>query len=337
MNTQSMYVFKLYIRNKIREWIPFGISFLIFIFVFYLYSFPIGAIQYGCLLSVCIFLLWYMYDFYQYYKQYQFLLYMKQNIIDSFEAFPTTNDMLQREYQEMIRILYTNRLDLQTNYTKKQKEQEDYYTIWAHQIKTPISAMRLLLQSNPTNDNHLLKAELFKIEQYVEMVLQYERLYSTSTDFVFASYRVSDIVKQAIRKYSVLFIQKKIKLEFVETAHKIVTDEKWFLFILEQLLSNALKYTQEGGQIQICFSADNPNELCIIDHGIGIAPEDLPRVFERGFTGYNGRMEKKSTGVGLYLCAQVAKNLGHTLSITSVVGQGTTVSIEWICQENKYE
>jgi len=181
--------------------------------------------------------------------------------------------------------------------------------------------MRLLLQSTENAQNDELSMELFKIEQSVEMVLQYLRLDSESTDYILKEYDLDDIVRQAVRKYARLFIRQKISLDFRETNRRVLTDEKWLVFVIEQILSNALKYTTEG-KISIYAAGTT---FVIADTGMGIQGEDLPRVFEKGFTGYNGRIDKKSTGIGLYLCKRILTRLGHTIAIQSRVGVGTRV------------
>ncbi len=158
------------------------------------------------------------------------------------------------------------------------------------------------------------------------MVLSYLRLDSDTTDFVLKKFDIFDIVKQSVRKYAHLFIKKKINLNLEETSFTALTDEKWLSFAIEQILSNSLKYTKEGF-ISICL--ENESTLVIKDTGIGIAEEDLPRVFEKGFTGYNGRYDKKSTGIGLYLCKRILLKLGHTISINSRITEGTEVKINF--------
>jgi hypothetical protein len=173
-----------------------------------------------------------------------------------------------------------------------------------------------------------------KIEQYVEMVLGYLRLGSESTDYVFRDCGLDALLRQSVRKYARLFILKKISLDFQETGKTVLTDEKWLCFVIEQLLSNAVKYTPEGGRVRIYGDGDT---LVIADSGIGIRPEDLPRVFEKGFTGFNGREDKKSTGIGLYLCRQVLDRLGHDISIASRPGQGTLVRLDLSRDRKKVE
>jgi signal transduction histidine kinase len=201
----------------------------------------------------------------------------------------------------------------------------DYYSMWVHQIKTPIAAMSLLLQSEDTPLNKELLEELFRVEQYVEMVLCYLRLDSETTDYVIREYDLEDIVRQAIRKYASQFIRKRIKLEYEEISCKVLTDEKWLLTVIEQVLSNSLKYTKSGS---ITIKLEAPKTLCIRDTGIGISPEDLPRIFDKGFTGYNGRADKKSSGIGLYLCRRITDKMGHKISAASEIGKGTIIRID---------
>ena len=200
----------------------------------------------------------------------------------------------------------------------------DYYTLWTHQIKTPIAAMRLLLQEEETHTGEL-EQELFKIEQYADMALQYQRLESLSSDWQLESCSLDGILRQALKKMATPFIRRRISLEFDGTGATVLTDEKWLTFVVEQLLSNALKYTPPGGRITLYLEADKT--LVVEDNGIGIRAEDIPRIFERGFTGFNGRMDKKSTGIGLYLCRRILSRLSHTIAIESRPGEGTRVRV----------
>ena len=200
----------------------------------------------------------------------------------------------------------------------------DYYTLWAHQIKTPIAASSLLVgEIEDKKVKNQLEQELFKIESYVNIVLQYLRLESFHEDLVLKKENVEDLVKEIVKKYAIFFIQKGLSLNLHDLDRTIITDRKWFVVILEQVLSNSLKYTSQGG-IEIYFQEDT---LYIKDSGLGIQDADLLRVFERGFSGYNGRLTQQSSGLGLYLSKKIADELGHQISIASQVGQGTTVMI----------
>ena len=248
---------------------------------------------------------------------------------------PQPQNLIEEDYQSLIEALLQERSLLLQEYSRRKQERTDYETMWAHQIKTPIAAMRLLLQEQDIPEFRELSSELFQIEQYVEMILNYMRLDSPSNDFVFRKCDLDDMIKQAIRKYAAQFVRRKVALSREDTHAEVVTDEKWLVFVLEQLISNALKYTS-AGEILI-YQADAPVEnsiqaqkvlLVIRDSGIGIAAEDLPRIFEKGYTGLNGRTGEKSTGIGLYLCKRILDKLGTRIWVESKPGNGTKVYLE---------
>ena len=241
------------------------------------------------------------------------------------EELPAARTVEEADLQEILKELGLRMEAALTEWENWRQESMDYYTTWVHQIKTPISVMRMTLEGEDTEEYRELSAELFRIEQYVEMVLSYLRLDSDSSDYVFQEYDLDSIIRQAVHKYAPLFVRKKLRLSYEPVNVKVLTDEKWLLFILEQILSNSIKYTQEGS-VSITLAPDKV--LNISDTGIGIAPEDLPRIFEKGFTGYNGRSDKKSTGLGLYLCKKAAGRLSHKISVQSKPGAGTVVSID---------
>lgn len=226
-------------------------------------------------------------------------------------------------------VVETLRRELCRQETARAARWEDmtaYYTAWVHQIKTPIAAMRLTLQGEDTPAARRLMTELGRVEQYVDMVLTYLRLHEGGSDYVIRKYEVDDIVRPAVRRFAGEFIDRRIALDYVPVGRAVVTDEKWLRFVVEQVLSNALKYTPEGGRVAVTWQEEG-QVLCISDTGIGIAPEDLPRVFEMGYTGANGRIDRHASGIGLYLCRRICQNLGHTITARSAMGQGTTVYI----------
>lgn len=192
--------------------------------------------------------------------------------------------------------------------------------MWVHQIKTPIAAARLLLQEEET-DIQAVQNRLFDIEQYVEMVLGYLRTEDMSSDICLKEVELDELVREQIHKFARIFIGKKISLDYHGVQEKVLTDEKWLGFVIGQILSNALKYTKNG-KISIYMSGENSHTLVIEDTGIGIREEDLPRVFEKGFTGYNGREEGRSTGIGLYLCGKIMKNWITGLSFSQCQERG---------------
>ena len=294
------------------------------VLIFWLYGLPGEAIAY--LLCLCCIgtSFWAVLSFVRFWRKHKILRKMEEAIFVTAEDLPETTTLIEEDYQHLIQRLVRENRQRQAAADSMLEDLTSYYTLWVHQIKTPIAAMDLLLQAGPDRATEM-EIELQKIAQYVDMVLQYLRLDSTAKDLVLQRCQLDAVVRQTVRKYAKLFILKKIQLVFQETKWEVLSDEKWLCFLLEQLLSNALKYTPEGGKISIFL--DGETNLVIADTGIGIAPEDLPRVFEQGFTGNNGRMDKKATGIGLYLCRRVTNLLGHTISIASEPGVGTQVRL----------
>ncbi|AEE95399.1 sensor histidine kinase [Mahella australiensis] len=316
----------LYLKQKITTIIVIAVSFSISLVIFYLYALPLEPVAYAALLAGIFLLLIGIIEFVAFYSKHMVLEKLKDSIAVSDLMLPNPQGLIERDYQGLIRAIHENRREIINEKDKALADMTDYYTIWAHQIKIPIAAMQLLLQSKHADINGELSDQLFKVEQYVEMALQYLRTESLSGDLMLKRYSLDDMVKQAVRKYSKSFIHKKIKLDYNGLNHEVLTDEKWTVFVIEQILSNALKYTDKG-EISIYMDSDSPDTLVIEDTGIGIESEDLPRIFEKGFTGYNGRLDKKSTGIGLYLCKRILSKLSHTISIESQVGKGTKVKI----------
>ena len=237
-------------------------------------------------------------------------------------------DILEERYVDLIHAQEKSRVDTENMSAKSSKDMEQYYNIWVHQIKTPISGMNVLLQSmEPTEEVGELQNQLFSVEQYVDMALQYQKIKSTTNDFSFAEIPLNKVIRENIRKYARLFIAKKLAVRYEETALRVLTDEKWISFVLGQIITNAVKYSDKGSITISAYGDECNTYLSVKDEGIGISPEDLPRVFERGYTGYNGRADKKSTGIGLFLCKSVTRMLGHKIQISSEPGKGTEVTI----------
>lgn len=314
-----------YLKSKLPDIAVFLIGFAAFFAVIALSRLDTGAVLYALLLFLTVTAPFYLYKYVNQKKKCKKLneLIKQDGVILENYSLPETSDITELCYIQLLLKLAKEKQRLSLEFAQKRTETDDYYTLWAHQIKTPIAAMRLLLQSNEGTLNRECEAELFKIEQYVEMVLGFQRLESDSNDYVLKAYDIDGIIKTSVKKFSKQFILKKLTFNFSETHLKAVTDEKQLGFVIEQIISNALKYTPHGS-ISVYGEGDN---LCISDTGIGIAAEDLPRIFEKGYTGYNGRTDKKSTGLGLYLCKRITDKLGHKLTVYSKVGEGTTVKI----------
>lgn len=315
-----------YLQRRKRGLAICGLFFLVFAGVLSLYNLPVEAVAYAALLCICMGCAFLGFDCWKYGKRHQLLSELKNHITLDIAELPLPGDLLEQDYQQLLEILFHDKRRLAADAEQVRRELMEYYTLWAHQIKTPISAMSLLLQSEENEQSPELLGELLKIEQYVEMVLQYLRVESPSSDFVLKRYSLDGIVRQAVHKLAQLFVCQGINLDFSELDCEVLTDEKWLVFVIGQVLSNALKYSKEG-TISIYLEDREEKTLVIQDTGIGIPSEDLPRVFEQGFTGYIGRIEKRSTGIGLYLCKRILTKLSHTIELESAVGEGTKVKI----------
>lgn len=290
-----------------------------------LFGLPLSGALYAAVLCLSIGLLFAAVDFSRYVFKHAELSRLRESALIAAGTLPEPAGRIEADYRALLEKALEDNAREAAEAEREQRTRSDYYSLWAHQIKVPISAMKLLLQADQSKNAARLGGELFKVEQYVEMALTYVRLNGSATDYVLKTYALDAVIRQAARKFAPLFIQKKLALEYSGTSMKVLTDEKWLVFVIEQLLSNAVKYTRRGS---VTIRTDEARQsLMIEDTGIGIAPEDLPRVFEQGYTGYNGRGDKRATGLGLYLCKQVLTRLGHGIAITSEEGRGTRVEL----------
>lgn len=316
-----MKTFLAYISGYRRMVILAAAYLLIFATVLYAAEVPAETVLYAGALCLAFTAVYALVGLYRYYKRFSALKRTLSELPETLESLPTPQNESERLYTQMLQKTYAEYERAALEHRRREADMRNYYTMWVHQIKTPISALRLLIQSGARSAE--LQNEIFRIEQYVEMALNYQRLFCGSSDLVITRRSLDSAVRTSIRKYSKQFIMKRLKLEYEPGDITVLTDEKWLCFVIEQVLSNSLKYTS-AGEIKICTVG---RTLMISDTGIGIAAEDLPRIFDCGYTGYNGREEKRSSGIGLYLCSEVCRRLGHGISITSEVGKGTCVSI----------
>ena len=318
-----MEILKSYLKKNIKVYILFVVFIAIFFIMFYLYNLPLEALIYTGSFCFLASLIASFSDFVNYRESYKKLKFLEKNILNDLEDLPKSLDIRIDYYHKIIEKLYEELEKLTQENRQKNTDMVDYYSMWVHQIKTPIAAMNFLLD-NEEVDQKNLQQELFKIERYVEMVLTYIRLDSISSDYVITKINLDEVVKDSVKKYATIFINKKIKLNYVSHETMVISDKKWLSFAFEQILGNSVKYTSTGGEITI---ETCENKLIIEDNGMGIKEEDLPRIFEKGFTGFNGRYEKKSSGLGLYLCKKTLDKLGHHVEISSKVGEGTRIEI----------
>ena len=318
----------LYSRRRI---IAVGILIgAVFTVLLFLYGVPTVAAAYAAIVCGAIILVSAAWDILGYRKKRRVLRELQSEILLTLEHLPEADDDIEDGYDQLLETLFIEKNALVSAADRRFEDSSDYFAMWAHQIKTPITAMSLALQSSDFPEKGEFAEYLQRIEQYVEMALCYVHLDNDDSDLVIKKHSLDKIVKQAVRKFSDQFIRRKLTLVYEPLNAEVLTDEKLLLFVIEQVISNALKYTASG---RIEITLERPAEhfddpiLLIRDTGIGIAPEDLPRIFERGFTGNNGRSDKRATGIGLYLCKRICTKLGHTISARSD-GSGTEIRID---------
>ena len=232
----------------------------------------------------------------------------------------------EEKLKNQIQELEEANLNLRNDFLAKEKELQEYFLIWIHQIKTPITAGKLICDSDIENENvKNIKKELIYIEDYTNMALSYLKMANHNTDMDISLVNLDDIIKPLIKKYAILFISNNIKLEYEKLNVKVITDSKWCMVVIEQLLSNAIKYTKNG-IVSISFN-EKENYLEIKDNGIGIKDSDLPKIFDKGYSGFNGRQNQKSTGRGLFLVKQILDKLGQIVKLESKLDEGTSVKV----------
>lgn len=315
-----------------------------------LYMYLIGArkqdVVYAAVLDAILLLITVLVGFFRYSSKVKALSNALERPVEEQAQLPEATDDVEILYQRLLENQSIARSESESSAAIRQSQMRDYYSMWVHQIKTPISAMKLLLEAEREELGLLIcdeeqqaslkelsdnvasfEDELFRIEEYVGMALQYQRVSSTENDFVLEKVNVDGVIRDTIKKYAKIMIRRHIGINYSGTGQEVYTDGKWLAFMLEQILSNAIKYTPQGFVTIETAEEKDRFFITIKDTGIGIKAEDLPRVFEKGYTGYNGHADKKATGIGLYLCRQMADKLGHTIRMESEIGKGTKV---WI-------
>ncbi len=307
--------------------------------IFVLYRISLEPILYSSLFCLLIGALFAARGFARWRRRQRELKILDAQLDEKVLPLPEPYSKTEEGYQTLLRDLSDARNADRLAFRRETEEMLDFYTLWIHQVKTPIAAMRLLLQTGADESdgskNSALSGELTRIEGYVEMVLSYLRLQSEQTDYLFRQIELDTLIKKTVKRFARLFIGGKISFRFEETGRKAVTDEKWLGIVLEQLISNAVKYTPPGGSVTI--RADEEGRLLITDTGIGIRKEDLPRVFERGYTGWGGHQERHSSGIGLYLCRRILDGIGGEIKLLSEPGKGTTAVVALPEREEGYE
>lgn len=325
MKKKEWQILLSYIRAHIGVALFLAGSAAVFAVVLFLSGLPAEPVRYAALLCAVGGVVCALPGYLQYRRRYKAAELALQGLPEAVDRLRAPSGAVEEAYDAALRRLCAMLAKSETDRQRQRIESADYFTLWIHQIKTPIAAMQLILREQDDARSRELLAELFRIDQYAEMALTYARLESPTTDLVLRRCAVEPIVRSVVRQYAGQFVRRHVALRCEIEPVCALTDEKWLAFILGQLLSNAVKYTENG---TVTVRVTKELVLSVSDTGIGIAPEDLPRIFEKGFTGYNGRAGRKSTGLGMYLSRCAAEKLGHRISVQSAPGQGTTVSVD---------
>lgn len=320
-----MNFFKMYLKERMKYILLTVMLIGLFSFTLLLMNVPAKALLYPVLLCLFLGLLVLVTDYAIAKSRKNERANLDKITLSVIDSMPEAHSEEVRDYQNAIRRLGNEYRNYVSESERKYENMMDYYTVWAHQIKTPIFSMKLAFQGEDSTLSRRLSADLFRIEQYVDMVLVYLRLDSEYTDYVFKECNMDKVIKNSVKKFASEFIGRKLSLEYEPKDVTVVSDSKWLGFVIGQIISNSLKYTETGG-IKIYFK--EPKILVIEDTGIGIAEEDLPRIFEKGYTGYNGRTDGSASGIGLYLCRRICGNLNIGIQAESEVGKGTRIILD---------
>lgn len=327
-----MRFFKEFLKDRFYPILWGILAIIVCLLVFWLHGIKGEALVYSILLCFALGIIVLTLDFVRELRRHQARLrsiltasYERTDLLDEYGVAAT-------DYADLVQALWKRIEETEERQFLERSEAKDYYTTWVHQIKTPLAVMQMLVKSEDTEQNRALAAELFRTEQYVDMALGYIRLGEDASDLAVRECDLDELIRASVRRYAPQFIAKKLSFSYEPNKVKVVTDDKWFTFLLEQLLSNAIKYTYEGG-VTIMLTDDA--KVIVRDTGIGISPEDVPRIFEKGFTGFNGRTGTdggtnggRATGLGLYLCRKIAHKLNVGLSVESEIGKGTAFTVD---------
>ena len=305
-----------------------GVYAILFVFV-YLYRIPIEVILYPYILTIVFVLIVLLFDYIKYKEKVNKIIQICNDISSCYSVKINDKNIFDEYYLDIINELLKENRKQVSQIQKKVSDINDYFSIWVHQIKTPIASMKLKID-NEQMDLLQLASDLNRIDQYVDLVLSFLKFDEEKIDLYFRKTDVDRIMRESLKKFSNDFIIKKIRLDYKLSKREVLTDEKWLSFVFDQLLSNALKYTDKG-TISIYYDGDSC--LCIKDSGIGIALADMERLFEKGFTGYNGRQYKKASGIGLYMCKRMCDKLNIAISIESIVNEYTLVKLKFLSNE----
>lgn len=330
------------IKNYILSKMPYLImNFIIFLLVAVLFK----IVNIPNIIVFCVFLIWFMplvvYIIICFFKENKFYGEMK-NISDRLDKKYLLSEVIKKPNYYEGRIFYEILKDVDRNmheevnyYKHLQSDYREYIEAWVHEIKTPIASSKMILENSSSRDKNALIDDLNKIDRYITQALYYSRSTDFNKDYIIKTFNLQKVINDCIRENRREFINKRIRLDIENnTDIEVTSDAKWLKFIINQILINSIKYSKgENAEIKL-YTIQHRDlhkiSLVIEDNGIGIPKSDMNRVFDKGFTGYNGRIYGKSTGIGLYLCRKLCEKLDLDLELVSEVKVGTKVLITFV-------
>ena len=292
---------KAFIKSIRHQMMIVALFLLLFLVIFFLFNLPFNAFFLGMAIILFIMIIFWLIQL----SGFQEAVSLKEEVAD-------LEDELQRVKNE------------QSAY---QVNVENYFLTWVHQMKTPITASKLLLERNEDNVVNRVRQEIIQIDNYTSLALSYLKLMNQETDMSFSKVAINDLVKPLIMKYSIQFIDQKTNIHYTRCEDEVLTDVQWCTIMIEQILNNALKYAR-GKDIWITFNNEN-HVLSIRDNGVGISKADLPKIFDKGYSGYNGRLHQHSSGIGLFIVKHISAHLHHKVEVSSTLNEGTTFDIHF--------
>lgn len=294
-------MFKAFMKSILNEIIIVIAVLLLFLLIFFLFSLPLSAFMLGMAIILFVMIIYWLIQLSGFKEQ---------------ENMKETIEHLEDELQQV-----------KSHQTEYQANVENYFLTWVHQIKTPITASKLLLERNEDNVVNRVRQEIIQIDNYTSLALSYLKLMNEETDMSFSKVTINELVRPIIMKYSIQFIDQKTKIHYERCEDEVLTDVQWCSIMIEQILNNALKYAR-GKDIWIEFN-NVTKVLSIRDNGVGISQADQPKIFDKGYSGYNGRLNDQSSGIGLFIVKHISQHLHHKVDVESELGTGTTFHIQF--------
>ncbi len=311
---------KAFFKEYGAWYLLYGLLSLLFFLTFYLYRLPLVYFQTSFIFVSTILILLSLGLYYRFYQKMTSLhFFLAVANLDNLNQLEQPSD---KAYQKIIAALIQKEAEATLVYQSDQDKMQQMIKLWSHQMKIPLATLSLMEQTNQL-EKESVRQQILRLENNLSRLMNYIKFNQNQSDFRFESVSMRDILVDLVKKNQVLYRQKDLSLT-IEGDWILKSDKKWLSFSLAQILDNAIKYNKPGGKVSIRIQ---DKSVCIQDTGIGILAEDIPRIFEEGFTGYNGHEHQKATGLGLYMTKQILNHLEFDISIQSQVDQGTKVLI----------